>query len=293
MKTIHQIERAARRCCLLVSLLILGLPALSAESPGVEEFSLSSTIFRNTRTVRILLPPKYHDPAAVGVTYPACYFLDGRAAFDGPGWGLVEAATALWATHKIPDVVFVGLDNGGSTRESTDPIVDRASEFLPEPDPSWTTEPAPTPRGKDHPDFLFKEVVPAVAARYRVKPAAPICLAGDSYAATAALYAAEQRPGRIRALLLESPPLHFGRLLADAQSLSAWPDRVYLGYGTAEGETAEIQREMVANARRLASAISRQRGSAFKALEVKGAAHGYDAWRARLKQALIFLLGSD
>jgi enterochelin esterase-like enzyme len=293
MKTIHPIEPARCRLGLVASLLILGLPAFAAAAPAAEEFSLASTVFRNTRTIRVLLPPRYHDPAAAGVTYPACYFLDGRAAFDGPGWGLVKTATALWAAHKIPDVVFVGVDNGGSTLESTDPMVDRASEFLPEPDPSWTTEPAPTPRGKDHPDFLFTEVVPAVASRYRVKADAPICLAGDSYAAAAALYAAEQRPGRIQALLLESPPLHFGSLLADAQSLTAWPSRVYLGYGTAEGETLETQREMVTNARRLASAISRQRGSAFKALEVKGAAHGYDAWRARLKQALIFLLGSD
>ncbi len=289
---IHHVE-PAWRLRLVAALLALGLPALVSAAPKVEEFSLSSTTFRNTRTVRVLLPPKYHEPAAAGTTYPACYFLDGRAAFDGPGWGLVKTATALWAAHKIPDVVFVGVDNGGSTRESTDPMVDRASEFLPEPDPSWTEEPRPTPRGKDHPDFLFKEVVPAVASRYRVNADAPICLAGDSYAAVAALYAAEQRPGRIQALLLESPPLHFGSLLADAQSLTAWPRRVYLGYGTAEGETPETQREMVTNARSLGNALSRQQGTVSKVLEVKGAAHGYDAWRARLKQALIFLLGSD
>ena len=277
-------------------LLILGLPALSvqaASAPAVEEFSLSSKTFHNTRTVRVLLPPKYHDPAAATTTYPACYFLDGRAAFDGPGWGLVKTAAALWAAHRIPEVVFVGVDNGGSTQESTDPMVDRASEFLPWPDPSWTTEPAPTPRGKDHPDFLFNEVVPAVASRYRVNADAPICLAGDSYAATAALYAAEQRPGRIQALLLESPPLHFGSLLTDAQNMTTWPARVYLGYGTSEGETADTQREMVIHARRLGNAMSRHAGTASKVLEVKGGIHSYDAWRARLKGALTFLLGSD
>ncbi len=268
------------------------LQAQSSPSSGLEAFELKSRIFQNTRTIRVLLPPSYNDDAAGSRKFPVCYFLDGRAAFDDRGWGVVPAAKALWKSGRIPEYIFIGIDNGGSTRESTNPVADRAGEFLPYPDPSWTDSP-PISRGKEHPGFLLNEVIPAVESRYRATSDSALCLAGDSYAGIAALYAAMQHPDRIKRLLLESPSLHVGsgRMLKDAEGQPSWPERVYLGVGTAEGGTREDRREMADNVKALAKTLSSRGAVSVKLRVVAGAEHSYDAWRTRLPDALIFLLG--
>jgi len=267
-------------------------PSSPPARPSVATLTLRSKVFHNSRKLRVLKPPGYDDPKNLSVRYPVFYFLDGIAAFDA--WSVPATAEALWRRRIIPPMLFVGIDNGGSTLESTNPVRDRASEYLPYPDQSWTTADAPLPRGDLLPTFLFDEVMPLVNARYRTNAApATTGLAGDSFAGTAALYTAMKHPDRIGFLLVESPALHIGsgRLLTEAMSASAWPSAVYLGVGTAEGETPEIQTEMLANVRTLHSSLQRRRPKIRVHIEVtRGGAHGYDAWRERLPVALRWLL---
>jgi enterochelin esterase-like enzyme len=260
----------------------------------MDRLTLHSTVFGNTRTLRVLTPPGYDDPANRDVRYPVFYFLDGIAAFDA--WGVPDVAGDLWSRAAIRPVIFVGIDNGGSTLESTNPARDRASEYLPYRDQSWTEPDAPRPRGDRLPSFLFVEVMPLINARYRTNTApAATGLAGDSYAGAAALYTAMKHPGRFGWLLVESPPLHIGdgRLLAEAKAAIAWPAAVYIGVGTAEGDTLDVQREVLANVRALDSALAtRQPGTRVHLEVTAGGTHGYGAWRERLPGALQWLLGT-
>lgn len=264
--------------------------AVAQAAPGFEELELTSHVFHNTRSLHVLLPPSYHDPAHATTHYPVCYFLDGRAAFDSGGWDVPGTFTRLWAAHRIPEFIVVGIDNGGSTRESKNPGADRASEFLPYADQSWTEAPVPTPQGMSHPAFLFTEVIPAVAHSYRtVGGAHSTCLAGASYGGVAALYLALQYPDSMGAVLIESPSLQVGngRMVQDADHQSRWPVCVYVGVGTQEGQEASSQTQMVTNATALAKALPADR-SHFTV--VPNAIHDYSAWRDRLPEALEFLL---
>jgi enterochelin esterase-like enzyme len=271
-----------------------GVVAAAASDNGrIAELTLRSRIFNNTRTLRVLLPPGYDDPHKANTRYPVFYFLDGIAAFDA--WGVPAAARELWSEHAIPPMLFVGIDNGGSTQETTNPVRDRASEYLPYPDQSWTTPDAPRPRGDSLPSFLFDEVMPLIDARFRTRTdPGTTGLAGDSFAGAAALYVAMKHPTRFGFLLIESPSLHIGegRLLSEAMKAAAWPRAIYLGVGTKEGDTPAIQSEMLTNMRELQSSIEHQPAVRVHLEVTAGATHGYSAWGQRLPGALRWLLAT-
>lgn len=279
-----------RAQALLASLFLLCTHALAADHPAaggrLELLTLRSQIFSNTRSIRVWLPPGYFDAPQKDTTYPVFYFTDGIATFHGRQ--LDRIADRLIRARKIPAMIFVGIDNGGSTQESQNPSLDRANEYLPFAD-EFFHPPLPNPHGQQFPDFLEQEVRPLVESKYRVRSDA-IGLAGSSYGALVALYTVMQRPGRYRWLLLESPSLYVSHdeLLRRAATFQQWPQRVYVGAGTDEGD-GDSKQEMVTDVRRLVKAIPPTVRSCLTI--VPGAAHNEDAWRARLPRALEFLLG--
>lgn len=253
----------------------------------MELLSLHSRVFSNTRTIRVWLPPEYFDKRQEGTRYPVFYFTDGIAAFHGRQ--LDRVASELTRVGKIPAMIFVGIDNGGSTRESKNPGSDRANEYLPFPDESLQP-PVPKPQGKLFPVFLEKEVRPLVDQHYRTNEIAG--LAGSSYGGAIAVYTAMENPGRYRWLLIESPSLYIANdeLLHRAEKFRDWPERVYIGAGTDEGQ-GDAKLEMVRDVTSFAGFI---RGNDSKCLViVPGADHSENAWRSRLKGALQFLLGNS
>jgi len=282
---------ALRLACSAICLFLTGLPAnrLAAETPpdGIELLTLRSKIFANTRSIRVWLPPGYHHAANRSRRYPVFYFTDGVAAFDGRRLDVL--ARELIRAGKIPPTIFVGIDNGGSTRESKNPGSDRADEYLPFPDDSLVP-PVPAPHGKLFPTFFETEVRPLVESRYRAS--GDIGLAGASYGGAIAVYTAMENPGRYKWLLIESPSLYIADdiLLRRAESFRLWPGRVYIGAGTSEGQ-GDAKREMVDDATRFAKSVSGSSQACF--LLVAGAEHSEAAWRARLPAALTFLLGDS
>lgn len=275
-----------------VLLLALAPQAAGAEGRDVRELELVSEVFGNTRTIRVLLPPSYDE--RLEARYPVFYFTDGVAAFAEGGWNVPGVARGLWAGGRIREMIFVGIDNGGSTRESENPVRDRASEYLPYEDPTWTGADRPQPRGDRFPSFLFDEVMPLVDRMFRTETgAAGTGLAGDSYAGLATLYTALRHPDRLGWLLVESPSLHVGdgRLLDEARRSDGWPRAVYLGVGTAEGEDERTRRRVVDDVRTLYEIIGERAPSVRLELTLReGASHWYDAWRERLPEALVFLV---
>jgi hypothetical protein len=73
-----------------------------------------------------------------------------------------------------------------------------------------------------------------------------------------------------------------------------WPQRMYLGVGSAETWRDDWNRETVSNVRRL-ERILRASGLGVRRLRVtveEGASHSEAAWAGRFAQALEFLFGT-
>lgn len=253
----------------------------------MELITLRSKVFSNTRTIRVWLPPGYNSSSSTRRRYSVFYFTDGFAVFHGRE--LDRIASELVAAHEIPPTIFVGIDNGGSTRESKNPGTDRANEYLPFPD-EFLKPPLPNPQGRLFPEFFEHEVRPLIETRYRTN--GEIGIAGSSYGAVIALFTILKDPAKYQWLLLESPSLYVDhdRLLKLSEAAKVWPDRVYVGAGTNEGE-GDSKQEMVDDVNRLVRAIGGR--TRVCSVVVEGAEHKDDAWRARLPLALRFLMADQ
>ncbi|MGC2137119.1 MAG: alpha/beta hydrolase-fold protein, partial [Candidatus Sulfotelmatobacter sp.] len=145
-----------------------------------------------------------------------------------------------------------------------------------------------------YPDFLMKEVMPFVERAYRVA-AGPenTGVGGSSLGALIALYTAMARPGVIGRLLVESPSLWAShrQAIKESRSVRIWPERIYLGVGTAEAGSAERSQSVVDDVRELA-AILRRAVLSEKRLRLvikDGAGHNEAVWAERFPEALRFL----
>lgn len=254
---------------------------------------LKSWIFRNTRAVRVWLPPDYD---GWGETrYPVLYLNDGQnlfeptTAFASVHWQVGETASRLIAEKKIAPVIIVGIDNTGTNR---------LREYIPyrSADPKVVG-----PQGKHYPDFLRREVMPLIEKYYSVaKGPENTGLGGSSLGGLITLYTQLAMPGVFGRLLIESPSLFVAncRILEECRQFRDWPFRVYLGMGTQEVGQAEKDRRAVNDARELGN-ILRAAGLDERRLKIQieeGAPHSESAWAARFPAALEFLysgLGSQ
>ncbi len=253
--------------------------------------SFSSRIFRNTRFLRIWLPPGYDDAANQSRAYPVLYLNDGQnlfeasTAFGGVEWQVDETADRLIREEAIPPMIIVGIDNMGK---------DRIREYT----PYRSVNPMMLRvLGRRYPDFLMLEVMPFVCRNYRaMSDPGNIGLGGSSLGALIALYTAMVRPGTFGKLLLESPSLWVSarQLIKDSRKVRIWPERIFLGVGTSEASNAERSQTVVDDVRELA-AIIRRAVLSEKRLKVviqEGAAHNESAWAGRFPEALQFLFGN-
>jgi enterochelin esterase-like enzyme len=249
-----------------------------------------SRVFRNTRLLRVWLPPGYDDAESDGRRYPVLYLNDGQnlfeasTSFTGVEWQVDETAERLIGEGSIPPLIVVGIDNTGK---------DRIREYMPyrSMNPMMLRV-----QGRHYPDFLMKEVMPFVGRNYRVATGPENTgLGGSSLGALIALYTAMARPGVIGQLLLESPSLWASgrQLIRESRSVRVWPERIFLAAGTAEAGSAERSRTVVDDVRELA-AILRRAVLSEKRLRLvikDGAGHNEAAWAERFPEALQFLFG--
>ena len=247
---------------------------------------LRSRIFRNTRLVRVWLPPEYE---AQGRTrYPVLYLNDGQNLFDpatafaGVAWGVGETAARLIAERKIPPLIIVGIDNTGENR---------IREYVPyrSADP-----PVPRPMGARYPDFLEREVMPLVEKNYRVaKDPEYRGLGGSSLGGLIVLYTHLAMPGVFGRLLIESPSLFVANrgILEDCRGVREWPLRTYVGTGTHEIGNPEKDQGVVQDVCELAKILGGAglRKQRLKVCIEEGATHSEAAWGARFPEALEFL----
>jgi enterochelin esterase-like enzyme len=219
---------------------------------AVETLSLTSRVFHNTRTIRVLVPDGYGDPANASRKYPVMYLNDGQMVFRP-----LEREGIEIQSLPIPPIIIVGMDSAGEQR---------ANEY----------------QGKLYPSFLVEEVMPLVASKYRVADGpANTGVGGFSYGGVAALHAVIARPGVFGRLLIESTPLENDDLSKDA----AWPSRIFIGGGTSEPEVVNLKDYE-------AFAAIVRRSAQVKYVVEPGARHATSFWRGRLPGALDFLFTS-
>ncbi len=247
---------------------------------------LSSRIFRNTRLLRVWLPPGYDQVG--GTRYPVLYLNDGQnlfeaaTAFAGVHWQVGETASRLIAEKKIPPLIIVGIDNTGKNR---------VREYLPykSRDPK-----VPVVEGKHYPKFLKREVMPLVEGQYPVLTGARNTgLGGSSLGGLITLYTQLSMPNTFGRLLIESPSLFVAnrRILAESRKFEEWPLRLYLGMGTHEIGDPVKDEKITNDARQLASILQQaQLGESWLKVRIEeGASHSEAAWAARFPEALEFL----
>ncbi|MFO1394989.1 MAG: alpha/beta hydrolase-fold protein [Steroidobacteraceae bacterium] len=287
---------------------ILALPALlvwfaastatAADAPACRStvtgdlhlHTLQSQVFRNSRTIRVLLPDDYDTPANKDRRYPVLYLLDGQNLFDAclsdvshREWQVDETVRRLTAEGRIPPMIVVGVDHAGA---------DRAREYLPYPD--YASDPDMQPQGRRFPDFLVHEVMPLVNANYRTLTGhANTGLGGSSYGGVATLYALMARPMEFGYGLIESPSLQIGmgQLVRDTNPFIARPVRIFMGFGGLEAEDPMFQALMVGLCRTVESNLRAQGydESMLRFVVTPGARHTEDSWAARLPDALTFM----
>lgn len=288
---------------LAASALVLGLAAAgtgateaaacrSTVTGDLRLHTLQSQVFRNSRTIRVLVPDGYDAPENKERRYPVLYLLDGQNLFDActndfnhREWTVDEIVHRLTEDGRLPPMIVVGVDHPGA---------DRAREFLPYPD--YTTEPDMQPQGRRFPDFLVREVLPLVNGQYRTLTGhANTGLGGSSYGGVATLYALMARPAEFGYGLIESPSLQvgMGQLVRDTDPFVARPVRVFIGYGGRESDSQPFSDLMVTMARKVDRNLRNQGydDTHLRFVVTPDAAHNEDAWALRLPEALVFLFG--
>ena len=249
---------------------------------------LRSRIFGNSRILRVWVPPGYGEP--LGTRYPVLYLNDGQnlfeasTAFAGVHWQAGETAGRLIAEKKIPPLVIVGIDNTGKNR---------AREYLPY---RAVDLKLLIVKGKLYPNFLRREVMPAVENRYALlRGPENTGLGGSSLGGLVTLYTQLIAPGIFGKLLIESPSLFVAhrKILAQCRRFQNWPARMYLGMGTRELGDATKDETIANDARELAAILSTA-GLDQQRLKVnieEGAVHSESAWARRFPAVLEFLYG--
>jgi predicted alpha/beta superfamily hydrolase len=259
---------------------------------GLRLHEFRSRVFRNSRLLRVWLPPRYDAPDNVKRQYPVLYLNDGQnlferaTAFGGVEWQVDETADRLIRQEVIPPLIVVGIDNMQS---------DRIREYLPY---RSFNPPVLRPRGKRYPDFLINEVMPFVQDRYRIaRGPESTGLGGSSLGALISLYTVVERSAVFGRLLLESPSLFIShrRLLKFSRLVRQWPEKIFLAIGTREAGRQDKDKQVVEDVRELERNL-RRAGLDDRRLRVRideGATHSEGAWANRFPDALSFLFGKQ
>jgi len=290
---------ASSRLSLAVASLVIAVQSFAQmpTGPRYRTITLHSTVFNNTRSLRVWLPKNYDDPANLKKRYPVLYLNDGVMTFAQKGVNIATIVDGLVEKGEIPPIIVVGIDNGACTDKTTNQEVDRAYEFLPYPDtgfgPDNTYQPAPPdPHGKLYPRFLTEDVFPVVNQTLRTMTGAEFtAIGGYSYGATSALYCAAMMPKTFGMVLLESAPLWIGpngELLNDCNKCHQWPPHVRIGLGTAEGESnTAISMKGVELTKQLISSIRANDPQCDLSFVLEeGAHHGPVDWGRRMPEDL-------
>jgi predicted alpha/beta superfamily hydrolase len=227
----------------------------------------------NTRDILAWLPPGYDTSER---RYPVIYMHDGQNLFDDrtsfAGAWRVDVSIA----DARSDAIVVGIPNMGS---------ERAHEYGPWPDAKHGGG-----RADAYVRYIVETVRPRVDAAFRTRPdRAGTGIAGSSLGGLVSLYGFFRFPAVFGFCAALSPALWFAhrRIFEFVEESPFTPGRIYLDCGTREGEA------LLADVRRLCELLRTkgyQSGRELLCVLEPGGAHNEQAWAARMRRTLDFLL---
>ena len=148
-------------------------------------FRIASAILGETRRIGIALPPSFAQ-SAPSRRYPVMIVFDGASSLGA----MITVADELARNGQIPEAVIVAIENTNRLRDLTPPGLSVSG--------SSTRE-----GGDRFLDFIERELVPAVDARFRTS--APRVLVGHSSGGILATYAAATRNTYSAVVALDTP----------------------------------------------------------------------------------------
>lgn len=247
-----------------------------------------------TRDLLVWLPPGYHAPENAGRAYPVLYLMDGQNVFEAlpgmpGGWGVDETATELIEGGAIRPLIIVGVPHGGEHR---------LTEYLP-----FGSIQGNEAAGPEFVAWMRREVMPRVERAFRVASGPENTgIGGASLGGAISLYAATQHPDVFGRVIVESLPMlpdNGNAARGYLDSVSAWPQRVFVGMGGREISNNERDAERNAMYRAWAEELDARLAAAGLGADDRrlridaDANHNELAWAARFPEAVKFLFPAE
>jgi predicted alpha/beta superfamily hydrolase len=269
--------------------------------PGVTGTVLRYPAFHSShvaaRNVDVWLPPSYgKDPTK---RYPVLYMHDGQNLFDpatsygNVDWAVDEAMTSLVEKGAVREAIVVGIWNTPKRREEYMP--QRAVQGNVHMNVPGAEDLDATDIVSDrYLEFLVKELKPFIDTTYRTLPGrADTFVMGSSMGGLISQYAMSQYPDVFGGAGCVSTHWPAGNGIALDDFAAHLPDpathKYWFDYGTA---TLDASYEPY---QQRADAILRKggyvEGQNWITRKFEGAEHSEKAWRLRVDQPLVFLLG--
>lgn len=169
-----------------VSSLVLG-QTQQAASVIHDRHTIKSEVLSEERTILVHVPSSY---TRSNEKFPVVYMLDAHTPYNSMMAGLLDQQS--WA-GQMPEMILVGIQN-----------TDRVRDFTP------TKTERPNSGGSDKfLDFIEKEVITFIEAKYRTQPYR--IFAGHSLGGLLAFYTFVTRPNMFNAYIAASPVLHWDK----------------------------------------------------------------------------------
>lgn len=234
--------------------------------PGVESPQL-----KNSRSLRIYLPPSYDENAAK--RYPVLYMHDGQNLFDaktaafGVEWGIDETVNHLVAMGQMDEVIVVGIDN----------TPDRLPEYTPCCDPKHGGGKLPA-----YEAFIVDTVKPMIDKTLRTLPGKDnTAIMGSSLGGIASVAIAQHHPDIFSKAGGVSSSFFWNDKAMIAKLPARVPVKFYLDAGTKDDgleETTLMRDAMLAQ--------GYVAGTDLLYFAAEGGSHNEKSWAARVGKPL-------
>ena len=253
------------------------------------------------RHVEVWLPPGYaRDTSA---RHPVLYVHDGQNAFApatayaGVDWGIDETMTRLVAEGRVRPAIVVAVWNTPARMMEYMPrrAVDAGIASGAIPDVPEVAAQRDSIRSDEYLRFLVHELKPFVDSAYRTRPErAHTFVMGSSMGGLISLYALGEHPRVFGGAAAVSThwPAGNGAMIdyLRAAPLAPGDHRVYMDHGTATLDSLYAPFQTRADAVMRAHGFAE--GRTWTSRVFPGAEHSERAWRARVEEPLVFLLGA-
>ena len=247
---------------LLLAVACLTCDARAQDSQPIvlgQRLSIHSEILKQDRPYLVYLPPSYGAEGSVK-RFPVMYLLDGGAHFNAATGVVHHLSAPTSGVGRIPEMIIVALPNMGRTHNLTPTHVDHgpysessggAADFL---------------------RFLREELLPSVAARYRVSDER--ILVGHSLAGLFALNVFLEEPGTFDHYIAIEPSLWWDsqllvhRLSAQSTRTLSRPVTVFIAQANTPAnqyDDLEIRKQHESGIRMFSKLLSKRQNSSLRA----------------------------